>query len=463
MRALYLVLLLSIPVGTIYAKSSDSDLEQIRNEIQDLKDQYESRIKDLESRLLKAEENAKKVALTTQRLENNVRQNKQQTQTSKAENSFNPAFSFILDGTYASYDRNPEDSQIPGFQLGGESALNPEGFSVGHTELVMSANIDDLFYGKLTYVLVPEEGETVVELEEAFFETIGLGNGWSIKGGRFFSDIGYLNTKHGHSWDFVDMPLVYRSMIGGNYFDDGLQVSWIAPFDIYSHFGLEVFKGDSFPAGGTSDDEFAVWTAFMKFGGDWGVDHSWQAGLSWWDADIENRQGGAHQHGGDTATEVASFTGNSELGIFDFVYKWAPNGNSKQQNFKFQFEYFWREETGLINMLGSSPMEISTYSGKQSGYYLQSVYQFKPQWHIGLRYDFLDTSNNGFDTAILNEAGLLNSVSDLERWSIMLDWSNSEFSRFRIQYSKDDASGFTDNQLFLQYIMSIGSHGAHAF
>ena len=293
---------------------------------------------------------------------------------------------------------------------------------------------------------------------------MAMPGGLSLRMGRFFSDIGYLNTKHGHSWDFVDMPLVYRSMLGGNYFDDGLQVSWLAPFDIYSHFGVELFKGDSFPAGGTSDDEFAVWTAFMKFGGDWGIEHSWQAGLSWWDAAIEDRQGGSHHHGGeDVVAEVASFYGDSTLGIFDFTYKWADNGNSSEGNLTLQFEYFWRDEQGLISMLGTSPLETTLYKGSQSGYYLQSVYQIKPQWNIGLRYDYLDTSNTGSDFDILGEAGLLNADGDLERWSVMLDWAHSEFSRFRIQYSKDDSSGFSDSQLFLQYIMSIGSHGAHSY
>ena len=46
----------------------------------------------------------------------------------------------------------------------------------------------------------------------------------------------------------------------------------------------------------------------------------------------------------------------------------------------------------------------------------------------------------------------------------MLDWSNSEFSRLRLQVARDRAMmGVTDNQVTLQYIMSIGAHGAHNF
>ena len=46
----------------------------------------------------------------------------------------------------------------------------------------------------------------------------------------------------------------------------------------------------------------------------------------------------------------------------------------------------------------------------------------------------------------------------------MLDYSPSEFSRLRLQLARDRArEGASDNQLFLQYQMSLGAHGAHAF
>jgi hypothetical protein len=50
------------------------------------------------------------------------------------------------------------------------------------------------------------------------------------------------------------------------------------------------------------------------------------------------------------------------------------------------------------------------------------------------------------------------------RDSLMLDWSPSEFSRVRLQYSQDRAQpGSADKQWFLQYQMSLGAHGAHSY
>jgi hypothetical protein len=46
----------------------------------------------------------------------------------------------------------------------------------------------------------------------------------------------------------------------------------------------------------------------------------------------------------------------------------------------------------------------------------------------------------------------------------MVDYTLSEFSRFRLQLSQDRSRlGFRDNQIFLQYITSLGAHGAHVF
>jgi hypothetical protein len=46
----------------------------------------------------------------------------------------------------------------------------------------------------------------------------------------------------------------------------------------------------------------------------------------------------------------------------------------------------------------------------------------------------------------------------------MLDWSPTEFSRLRLQLAADKSRlGVTDNQVFVQYIHSLGAHGAHRF
>lgn len=378
------------------------------------------------------------------------------------EKSFNPDLSLILDGRYTDA-LNEAEYELPGFMLGGEAGNGEQGFALGHSELVMSANIDDMYYGKMTAALHAGDEGSEFELEEAYIETLQLGHGLTVKAGRFFSNVGYLNTHHAHSWDFADAPLIYRGLFGDQLFDDGVQLRWVAPTEVFMQIGAEVGRGAQFPAGGASNEGSGTQALFVEFGGDVGASHSWQLGLSRWEAEVGHREGGGHAHGHAAATEVPVFHGDSEINALDFVWKWAPNGNSTDRSLKFQFEYFERDESGDIEMEGSTPLEESTYDGTQKGWYTQVVYQFMPKWRVGVRYDQLESDNHGSDEDVLGEAGLDSHGHEPSRTSLMLDYSRSEFSRLRLQYNQDDSSEHGDESVMLQYVMSLGSHGAHQF
>ena len=140
------------------------------------------------------------------------------------------------------------------------------------------------------------------------------------------------------------------------------------------------------------------------------------------------------------------------------MWKWAPEGNARNQSLVLQLERFRREEDGDFTPNGGS---VLAYTGSQSGYYLQTVYQFQPRWRAGLRLDRLEASTVN--------AALAGTVLDAqghrpERRSAMVDFSNSEFSRLRLQFNRDNSrAGTTDRQWFIQYITSLGAHGAHSF
>lgn len=177
---------------------------------------------------------------------------------------------------------------------------------------------------------------------------------------------------------------------------------------MYLQVGAEISRGERFYAGGARNKGKGAWATFMELGGDVGVSHNWQTGVAHWSAEITERKSGGHAHGGG-ATETPAFTGDSKIYAFDFVWKWAPEGNFSQQNVTFQFEYFLRDEDGNVAMLvDGSAGETSRYQGEQQGWYGQAVYQFMPQWRIGARYDRLGSNNTGADAEVLAEAGLDN-------------------------------------------------------
>lgn len=467
----YCFLSLGIMLFAVPGFAIADDLGEIRNQIETLQKEYEQRIRALEERLEKAE------AVNVQ----------QQAEAAKAdaseavmapgpgwvqekENTFNPAVTVVLQGSVNSYSRDPDDYALPGFQLGGEAGLPAEGLTLDETELILSASVDQLFFGQTTIGLHDDGDETEIEVEEAYIDALAMPAGTGLRFGRFFSNIGYLNRVHTHAWDFRDAPLVYRAMLGKQYADDGIQLSWLAPTDLYFRVGGETLRGDHFPAGEAKDTLGNSQSLYIKLGGDVGASHSWQAGLSQLWVDAVNRDSGGHSHGGGESTND-SFSGDSDLLIADFVWKWAPHGNPTYSNLIFQTELFYRDEDGRDEFTEEGDTAVLDYDGTQKGLYAQLVYQFRPQWRIGTRYDWLSADNNlrvidsgGLDPEEVLEETALNAGShDPYRWSVMADWSPSEFSRVRLQYNYDRSGTAVDNQWMLQYIMSLGSHGAHEF
>jgi len=362
--------------------------------------------------------------------------------------AFNPALSLILDGKFTSYSDAPPE--LTGVLQGGESGAVPEGFSLSDTEVVASANIDDKFYGFVDIGFEIDENETEVELEEAWIQTLTLPGGLGIKAGRFFSDIGYLNIRHPHSWDFTNAPLAYDAFLGTSYADTGVQVRWVAPLDVFLEIGGEIMSGDSFPAGGRADSGTGAHTLFARLGGDAGASNSWRVGVSVLAAESVGRES-------QLDVVPVAFDGDTDVAILDFVWKWARNGNPRDRNFTFVGEYLRRDEKGSLTLLSEPPLTVH-YDDGQSGFYLYGVYQFRPQWRAGARFDRLSLGNE-----LTGFPGVAVGDNDPERWSLMLDWSNSEFSRLRFQVDMYDFDGRSSTGVVLQYVMSLGSHGAHTF
>ena len=468
------IVLMCLPL--VSAAADNPELESIRQQIEMLRNEYESRIQELERRLEQAESSAREAGAEAQ----HARQQAGAVSIEPAPasglreraNAFNPAISLILQGSLNSYSEDPDNYYLPGFQLGGEAGLAPEGLTLDETELTASGSVDPLFYAETTIALhEDEEGGTEVDVEEAFFEPMLLPAGLGGRAGRFYSDIGYLNRFHTHAWDFRDAPLVYRAFLGKQYRDDGVRLNWTTPTDLYINVGAETLAGNRFPAGESESVFGDVQTLFVDVGGDVGSNHAWLVGLSALKADVHDREGGhGHGHGDDGGS---SFSGDSDLYIADFVWKWAPEGNPRERNFIFQTELFYRDEDGPVDFREDGNRARLDYDGEQKGLYIQGVYQFMPQWRIGARYDWLDADNDlritdlgGFSDPdeVLEESGFDDEGHNPERYSLMLDWSPSEFSRLRAQYNRDESRpDDTDHQWTLQYIMSLGAHGAHEF
>lgn len=454
------VALAAASVSCSASAADPSDLQQIRQEIDQLRQTYGSRIRELEQRLQRAESSAASAKASADASAQKLAQAPVASSESKAPasgpNALNPGVSLVLSGLYSNLSKDPEGYRIRNFIPGGEIGPGKRGFSLTESELGLSANIDHLFYGQANFSI---SSDNEIEAEEAFVQTTTLPKGFTLKAGRYLSGIGYLNDQHSHTWDFVDAPLAYQAFLGGQFKQDGVQMRWLAPSDTFLELGGELGNGGKFPGADRNKNGAGAAALFAHVGGDVGLSNSWRSGLSWLRTAPRARSYDTTDVTGSNVTN--EFSGRSRLWLADFVWKWAPNGNAERTNLKLQGEYFRRRENGSLVYDTASTASTGSYLSSQSGWYLQGVYQFMPQWRTGLRYDRLASGNTDYGS---NAGVLANTGFNPTRSSLMFDWTPSEFSRVRLQFARDKSRDeVADRQIFLQYQMSLGAHGAHQF
>ena len=436
---------------------SATDIQSLRDEIRQMRDQYEARIRALESKLeaVQAVPVAPAPVVAPPPVEAAAAPASPQGATG---NGFNPAASLILSGLASRTSRDPSTYRISGFPLPPNADIGPgtRGFSLAESELGLSASVDPWFSGQAA---ISFHADNSVSVEEAFIQTTSLGNGLTVKAGRYFSSIGYLNSQHSHVWDFVDAPLVYQAMLGGQFADDGVQVAWLAPTDTFIEVRAEAGRGRSYPGSDSSRNGAGATALALHTGGVIGDDSSWRAGTSLLNAKATDQQ----VIGLDPALapRLDAFSGRTRVWIADAVWKWAPNGNATRTNFKLQGEYLRSTRDGTMVADAEALPVAGPYRAQQSGWYVQGVYQFMRGWRVGLRTERLDPGTPDYGA---NASLYALDTGHPSKNSVMLDWSPSEFSRVRLQFAQDRSRpGAPDNQWFLQYMMSLGAHGAHSF
>lgn len=409
-----------------------------------------------------------------------------------SQNKFIPGISFIMDFSYKRLSIGREIFQsleVPGFfEVAGHAhgdeghshgGGGTEGFNLNYGELVLYAPVDPYFDLFTTFHL--SEGD--FEIEEAYVTTRKLPYGFGLKLGKFYSGFGRLNAKHSHVWDFADTPLVLRAFFGQEgLVDKGVQLNWVAPMDFYLALGLESLQGTNESSFGIegfrvideeTEEEVEIedtvlpnqWTVYGKTSIESG-DFVFLAGASYaWGQSRMNHFEDEH--------EAYGFSGDTRIFGLDFTAKYIIDS---YRHLTLQVEYLSRNmegthygvhENGGHGHEGEEPgeeegehedehdhelleVEMNPFDKKQSGLYAQLVFRFHKLWRMGARWDWL----NGNDS--------------LNRYSFMVDYNPTEFSRIRLQYNLNRFTFLEEerrnySEFMVQFNLAIGAHGAHSF
>jgi hypothetical protein len=393
------------------------------------------------------------------------------------QSKFVPDIAFILD--VSGVARNIADQHyyslaIPGFtypslnQLGSSGSNAHRGMNFNYGEMSLYSVVDPYFDLFAVLTLTPE----TAGLEEAYFTTRKLPYGFQVKAGQYLASFGRVNEQHEHYWDFANRPLIATALFGEEGLNElGAQLTWVAPASWYLVFGAEVLNGtneQSFGTAGFSDPNNTVaidavqgpncYVGFIRSSFDI-EDASVLLGIS-------NAMGKTRTDQGFSSAENTGVAVDANTDIIggDLTVKYSLDAI---RYLSFQSEYMYRVTNGTEYLRDPSNAVSSLSLEKHhSGVYAQLVAKVDLEWRLGVRYDVLmqnDVSLGGVDQAM---------PSNLPRYSAMIEYNPTEFSRLRLQFDRDEsryeqASGGWSrqaySQLVLQANLTIGAHGAHAF
>ena len=363
-----------------------------------------------------------------------------------------------LGGLFSAGTSSARESELRILEFGAHDPKN-RGFTVQNLELAMSGAVDPYLRGDAFLIFqIDEEGESFVELEEAFFTTLSLPAGLQVKAGTFFSPFGRLNPQHPHSWDFIDQPVVNSRLLGPDGLrGPGMQLNWLLPTPFFAELTLDVQNSQgetAFSFRSVPGEEFAgrellerdVRTArdllFLgRLSSSFDLTDSFTvlAGLS--------HVTGPNATGPEARTDITGI---------DFYGKWKPLRNQRGWPFfAVQAEAMMRDYQAAAQVTEDGillPAEVL----RDWGAYLQGTWGFKPRWVAGLRVDWAD-GNGDNETDPLRDFRL--------RISPNFSFYPTEFSKFRLQYNWDRADHLARDEsgLFLQFEFRYGAHGGHKF
>jgi hypothetical protein len=347
-----------------------------------------------------------------------------------------------------------ESDQIALLQ-GGHHDPARNGFTLQAFEVTFAGTVDPYLRAQATVVFAPD-AEEIVELEEAFLDTLALPGSLKATAGHFFTPFGRHNAQHAHQWRFLDQPLVLTRFFGGDGMrGTGALVSWLAPTPFFLEItgGAQNASGETMPSFLSSDEGTVGGRPFverdtdslddlvylLRAAGSWDLAESWTA--------VAGASGlfGPNYTGGETHV----------YGV-DLLLRWRPANAEKGWPFvAIQTEVLWR--TYRADAFDDGVTILPPETLEDWGLYAQVVVGFRRPWAAGLRLEY-SGGGPGAEGDPLRD--------DRTRVSLLLAYHTSEFARLRFQVNYDHADWLeTPDVLSVWFGVEVGfgAHVAHTY
>jgi hypothetical protein len=310
----------------------------------------------------------------------------------------------------------------------------------------------------------------VIELEEAWLSTLDLPFHLELEAGQFFTEFGRLNPTHPHSWDFVDQPVVSSRFFGPDGLrSPGVQLSWLAPLPFFAELVLSAqnSQGETVVSFRNAPEEAVAGRTLIERDVRGPGDLLYLARLrtSFDLSDELTLVGGLSALFGPNAS-----AGDTDTRIYggDLFFKWRPlDANQGWPFLAWQTEAMLRryQAAAVVDADGAELTGATTLD--DVGLYSQLLWGFARPWVVGVRYDRARGEPTAFALPEGDYASSLDSLRDSrQRYSAVLSYYPSEFSKLRLQYNYDRAEFLAAGDAhaaFLQFEILFGAHGAHKF
>jgi hypothetical protein len=354
--------------------------------------------------------------------------------TSGSAQSLNPDISLIADFAAAYFSHRDH------LQTGGHDPTE-NGINLQALELSLSGAVDPYFRFDSHFVF----SLYGVEVEEAFGTTLDLPLRLQARFGQFLTRFGRLNATHPHTWNFVDQPFAIGRVFGGEGNRGlGVELSWLTPLPWYVELvgSLTGATGAATNRSFVGSREHSVESPadllvvgaikqFFPLRDDWSLAFGLSAAL------------GPNATGRDNRTDV--------LGA-DVYLKWRPLSEPEPMVVALQSEWFYRRRQIPEELLS----DVSSYT--------ELLFRFAPRWSVAGRYEHGSPTYDVDGRAFQQEPLDPEWVRHRHRVAAALTYFPTEFSRLRLQGSRDmPQTREPIHAVFLNAELMLGAHGAHAF